>query len=428
MLKIFGAMQHFAWGDTKAIAEIRGIEASGKPEAEYWFGTHPKGPSHVDLGSRPNGRHPADRTEELGAIIARDREGSLGPITCSRFGDLPFLLKLLAAAQPLSIQAHPNQIQAIEGFDHEEHLSIGRTAPNRSYRDRNHKPELICALTRFEAKCGFRELADTKQLLALFSDPRVEPLRSLLKVEHGHANGLAETSSVLADSVRWLLTTESTEAGDLVEGLVAESSRLLGELETNPTGPVATFEAELHWTLDIGARFPGDPGVAVALLLNHVVLEPGEALFLEAGVLHSYLRGLAVEIMANSDNVLRGGLTLKHVDVDQLLAVARYESYSPVVQKPDGSTHQYTIPVDEFSLVRYAHDPLDQVFECELYGPEIVLATGGNVELSSSGDPMTLASGEAAFLPYSQRRYSLRPLAPGAVAWRVGIGEALHRP
>jgi mannose-6-phosphate isomerase len=428
VIKINGALQHFAWGDTKAIAEIRGLEPSGRPEAEYWFGTHPKGPSQVVLCPNPPPGDDADRNEELAAIIAQDRQGSLGPITSGRFGELPFLLKLLAAARPLSIQAHPNQVQAVEGFDREERLGIARDASNRNYRDRNHKPELICAITRFEAKCGFRDLADTRRLMALFSDPRVEPLQNLLKVEHANVNESAESTSVLADSVRWLLTSEPTEAADLVQGLVDEAKRLLADLETDSTTPTAGYEAELRWTLEIGAGFPGDPGVAVALLLNHVVLEPGEALFLEAGVLHSYLRGLAVELMANSDNVLRGGLSVKHVDVDQLLTVARYESYSPAVQTPGGSSHHYAVPVDEFSLVRYAHEPSDQRSECELAGPEIVLATGGDVELTSSQDPMTLASGEAAFVPYSQRRYSLRPLDPGAVAWRVGVGEIQRRP
>src|SRR4051812_17403912 len=290
------------------------------------MGAHPKAPSLV-LPSR----------EPLTAFIEREPVRLLGAQNAARFGArLPYLLKVLAAETPLSLQAHPTLEQARAGFDAEEAAGVPLDSPRRNYKDRSHKPELLCALTPFSALCGFRPIADT---LALFSELRAKGLSSLLEILERNPTeaGLeALFSSLLGLSVERRADV-AREALDRCTVLAAVEGK---------------FQHEFTWAVSIGVLYPGDIGIVSALLLNLVQLAPGEAIYLPAGNLHAYLQGLGVEIMANSDNVLRGGLTPKHVDPVELVRVLEFHDAPATVLRPepDGSARVYRTPTSEFEL------------------------------------------------------------------------------
>jgi len=410
MKRIRGALRHYSWGRSTAIAEIRGVEPSGRPEAEYWLGAHPRDPSWVvtdDGGDGPS----------LDAVIAAAPEHWLGSSAVDRFGELPFLLKILAAGQPLSIQAHPNAAQAQAGFDRENLAGVDQEDIKRNYRDPNHKPELICALSPFEAKCGFRELDDSRRLFSMFTRSGVDELRTRLTEDE-------EPSLVLGGVVSWLLNLDQGRAADLVEAVVAEAQRLL----SSPTDTsVADFRGDLEWTVRINDHHPGDVGVVVALLLNQLTLQPGEALFVEAGVIHAYLTGVAVEIMANSDNVLRCGLTPKHIDVDELLSVASFAPGRPVVQAATGPTHRFDSPTPEFALTVYRPAGDGSQRHCRVEGPEIVFVESGSATLtdpvSGVGRLLRVSAGVAVAIPAATGGYELELVGPEARVWRATVGR-----
>lgn len=404
MDQLQGVVQDYDWGDPVAIARILGHEPPGHPEAEYWLGAHPKAPSRLVA---------LDRT--LDSVVADDPGAAVGPAVAERFDRLPYLLKILAADRPLSIQAHPSLVQAKAGFAREEAAGVDRMAPDRNYRDDNHKPELICAITDFEAKCGFRPVAETRRLVALLDGDDCEPLHAALAPEGSDAE-------VLAAAVSALLRLAPNEAAALSGGVARAAAEAFERL-----GPGHEFGTELEWTGRIHEAFPGDIGVVVGLLLNHVTLAPGQAVFLQAGNLHAYLKGVGVELMANSDNVLRGGLTSKHIDVDELIDVVRYEPTSPPIQSSTSPIHGFDIPVPEFGLFRL--DSSGGSFSpvpCVPEGPEIVLVTAGSVELSVDGDDeasLRLDAGGAAFVPFADGPYTITDLDPGkTVAWRATVG------
>jgi mannose-6-phosphate isomerase len=322
----------------------------------------------------------------------------------ARFGELPFLAKVLAAAGPLSIQAHPNPEQAAAGFAREELAGLALDSPRRIYRDARHKPEIMCALTRFEAKCGFRDLAATQELFGRFADRRLDPLRNLLASS-------GRPGDLLGEVMRWLLAepARSSEGPDLASVVAKAASVVPGG------GP---FAEELRWTAEIATAFPGDVGVVVALLLNHVLPEPGEAIFLGAGTLHSYLRGAGIEVMANSDNVVRGGLSDKHIDTEELLIIL---DTNPTVPLPTSTSNTYLTPVPEFSLTRYL---VDGTREVESTGPEIVLATEGQLTMTdcSTGAIVELAVGRPVFDAGNEGNYWLRG---SGTAFRAGVGRCL---
>ncbi len=424
MHRIDGVLQHYAWGRRDAIAELRGVKPSGRPEAEYWLGAHPRGPALL-LDNHPNNgvadveggvdAGPGART--LAAAIVADPDRWLGSIVRERFGELPFLLKLLAAEQPLSIQTHPDPAQAAEGFERENRAGIGVDDFKRNYRDANHKPELICAISRFEAKCGLRDLDDTRLLFAHLDAPELVALRDRLDVS-------GTPSSVLRTVISWLLELDHGDATALVSALVDRVGRLVGSPEA---GPVMEFRPDLEWTLRINEVHPGDIGVAVALLMNHLTLEPGQALFLPSGVLHAYLSGLGVELMANSDNVLRCGLTAKHIDVDELLNVATFEPARPAVQRASGVVHRFESPSPEFSLCVIRPDVGDEVLACSVDGPEIVFVESGSAVMSAgdgqAGGPLRVAAGQAVAVPAVTGSYEMTVEAGGTV-WRATVGRA----
>ena len=366
LLSIANHPRDYAWGSTTLLAALEGRAPSASPEAEVWFGDHPGDPADVSTG------------------------GTLDAVTG---GSLPYLLKLLAAADPLSIQVHPTREQAREGFARE--TGMDAEDPARNYRDANHKPELIVALSeRFEALAGLRPVADTQRLLASLPDSDgVRALRERLAA--------GDEATALRGTIGWLLSGDAAgEVGEIIAGLREAES--------------AEFAEALSALRAIAERCPGDPGVVVAMLMNFVVLTPGEAIFLRAGLLHAYVSGLGVEIMAASDNVLRGGLTPKHIDVAELLAIVDTTPAAVPVQPHTGAVTTYDVPVDDFALRRVL---VDGEYRAEVSGPAMVLVTSGDVTVSgSSGGGIDVQVGAAVFATADESQLVLRGAGEAFIA------------
>ena len=372
--ELLNTVQPYAWGSHTALAALRGEPTpSAKPEAELWMGAHPLAPSRL-----------AATGQSLAAAIEQAPESCLGPSMLSEYGArLPFLLKVLAAAAPLSLQAHPSLSQAIAGFAAEEAAGIPLSSPARSYKDPNHKPELLCALGEFWALCGFRDVSETLELLDELGAQELLPYRALLATEPSEA-GISKAFSALMQApvqVRQTLAERTTAA---CRARAARTSR---------------FAAELGWAARLGELYPGDVGVVSALLMNLVRLEAGQAIYLPEGNLHAYLGGTGVEIMASSDNVLRGGLTPKHINVPELLRVL---DFRPLRPEPLGAvTHAqentYETPAREFRL-SYFDLTLGKT-TVKVDGPEIWLVTVGMGQLEPPvGAPQKLGQGRSAFV------------------------------
>ncbi|YCU69907.1 mannose-6-phosphate isomerase, class I [Mycobacteroides abscessus] len=375
-----GAIRTYAWGSRTAIAEFTGRPTpTPHPEAELWLGAHPADPAYLETGGG---------AESLLEVVAADPTGQLGAASVAEFGDqLPFLLKVLAADEPLSLQAHPSAQQAADGFAREEAAGVPLNSPVRNYRDRNHKPELVVALDRFEALAGFRDPGDTVDLFRALDVEALTP----------YVNLLAGQSD--ADGLRALFTTWITLPQPSLDVLVP--AVLDGAVRYLSSDDVR-FVGEARTLLELGERYPADAGVLASLLLNRLTLEPGEGIYLPAGNLHAYLRGLAVEIMANSDNVLRGGLTPKHVDVPELLRVLDFspasEAHLHVETVTDGAQTRYRTPAREFALSRFdlaAGEPT----QVGIKGPRILLCTQGDVTLDGSGIGLKVRAGQSVWVP-----------------------------
>jgi mannose-6-phosphate isomerase len=381
----------YAWGSRTVIAELLGRPVpSPHPEAEMWLGAHPADPSHLATGK-----------SLIEAIIA-DPDGQLGGHRAERWDTtLPFLLKVLAADEPLSLQAHPSLAQARAGFAADEAAGISRDAADRNYRDANHKPELICALTPFAALVGFRAPADTVRLLRALDVPAIAAHIELLAAQ-------PDASGLRALFTTWI-TLPQGKLDELVPAVATAAVALAGE------GP---WQDEARTVLELAERYPGDAGVLAALLLNRVNLGPGEAMYLPAGNLHAYLSGAGVELMANSDNVLRGGLTPKHVDVPELLRVLDFHAGPPPVLTgtPEGAWVRYDTAAEEF-LLRRCDAGTDEVPMAEVEvpdgGPRILLCTAGEACVRADGLSLTLARGAAAWLAASDTGVTVVPLVPG---------------
>ncbi|MEV1027082.1 mannose-6-phosphate isomerase, class I [Streptomyces sp. NPDC050264] len=367
MDRLTNTVRPYAWGSTTAIPHLVGAEPTGEPQAEMWMGAHPGAPSHT-------GRGPLDE------VIDADPAGQLGEAAVAKFGPrLPFLLKLLAAGAPLSLQVHPDLQQAKEGFAEEEAKGVPITAPDRNYKDANHKPELICALTEFDGLCGFRAPEEAAGLLEGLGVDSLKPYADLLRA-HPEEAALREVLTAVLSADRDQMARTVADATDAAQ-------RLGGVYE-----PYA----------GIAHHYPGDPGVIAAMLLNYVQLQPGEALFLGAGVPHAYLNGLGVEIMANSDNVLRCGLTPKHVDVPELLRIVRFEATDPGVLRPEASPdgeELYDTPIDEFRLSRFVRPEDAPAHDLTATTPQILLCTAGSVRAGE----LALAPGDSAFVPAGEK-------------------------
>ncbi|MBX3233032.1 MAG: mannose-6-phosphate isomerase, class I [Labilithrix sp.] len=367
----------YAWGSRTAIASLSGrASPSDGPEAELWMGAHPVAPSKA---SRDGVKHTLD------AIIAREPERELGAAAIRAFGPrLPFLLKVLAASEPLSLQAHPTMEQAKAGFADEEARGVPREAAHRNYKDPSHKPELLCALGPFDALSGFRAIDAT---IALFDHLAVRALDGALAPLRAarDAKGLAET-------FRLLMTMPAEKRAPIVESVVAACSL-----------PSPKFPRERALAERLAKLYPGDVGVVSALLLELVHLEAGDAIYLDAGNLHAYVEGTGVEIMASSDNVLRGGLTKKHVDVPALLRCLDFEAGPAKVLRPrevDACEHVYDTPAKEFRLSRIV---VSAPVVRTTFGPEILLTTEGSVSAGHVAAPR----GAAVFVPAATGRYTL---------------------
>ncbi|MDI3390216.1 mannose-6-phosphate isomerase, class I [Streptomyces sp. B-S-A8] len=367
MDRLANTIRPYAWGSTTAIPELLGVEPTGEPQAEMWMGAHPGAPSRLARGP-------------LNEVIAADPEAELGPETVAKFGPrLPFLLKLLAAGAPLSLQVHPDLAQAKEGYEDEERRGVPVDAPHRNYKDASHKPELICALTPFDGLCGFRDPDDAARLLEGLDVNSLKPYVDLL---HAHPEEAA-----LREVLTAVLGADRDEMAATVTEAAAAAEHIGGHYE-----PYAR----------IAHDYPGDPGVIAAMLLNHVRLQPGEALFLGAGVPHAYLDGLGVEIMANSDNVLRCGLTPKHVDVPELLRIVRFQATDPGVLRPEADPdgeEVYETPIDEFRLSRFVLPAGSTPRDLTARTPQILLCTAGNVHTGE----LELAPGESVFVPAGEK-------------------------
>ncbi|WP_200216490.1 mannose-6-phosphate isomerase, class I [Micromonospora coerulea] len=353
-----GRIRDYAWGSRTAIAELQGRPVpSAGPEAELWLGAHPGAPATVDRDGEP-----VDLTD----LLVAEPANWLGERLVGRFGTrLPFLLKVLAADAPLSLQAHPDAEQARAGHA----ADVERV----NYVDPFHKPELLVALSPFEALCGFRDPAESAAAIGAFGVPALEPVVAALR----------EGPAGLREAVRLLLSWPEAERAGLVAAVLAAEAG----------GPDAVLARAL------AVDYPADPGVLVALLLHHVRLAPGEAIWMPAGNLHAYLRGTGVEIMAASDNVLRGGLTPKRVDVDELLRVLRFEVLdepvvAPVAVAPGVVT--WPVPVEDFALHRVLVGPGSPLARLALPGPRVVLCRAGKLVVDDGVGTVTLGPGQAA--------------------------------
>jgi mannose-6-phosphate isomerase len=370
--RLSGVIQPYAWGSQTAIPEFLGREPTGKPQAELWFGAHPLAPSMVD-------------GEPLDKVVAQDPVGIVGPATVEALGPrLPFLLKVIAAAQPLSLQAHPSREQAEAGFAREQAAGIPRDAPNRTYRDGWPKPEVLCAMVETEALCGFREPEQTYQL---FADLGVASALDLVKPLANNALPAEERLATVFGRLLRLspdqrsVITEVVQAAQAVEGSTA----------------LASFARTAR---ELGRHYPGDPGVLAALLMNRVTMQPGDALYMPAGNLHAYLSGGGVEIMANSDNVMRGGLTPKYVNVEELLAILDFAPgfrglIAPVEESP--GVWRYPAPAPEFALWRIEMRGEPVGVPAGTSG-RILLVTDGEISTKSATQELDLVRGEAALL------------------------------
>lgn len=361
MHRLRNGAQHYDWGSTEAIPRFTGVEPDGRPVAEMWIGTHQLRPSRVI-----------------------EDDGSELPLS-EVAGDLPFMAKLLAAEHPLSLQVHPSRTMAAAGYAREEAAGIPLDAPERVYKDPNHKPEMIYALSTFESLIGFRPTAEILRVLSPIGTDLTQRLADDLRADPGFAG--------IVRRLEWLLRTPPSpaEIGEVVEACRALSARGLDIRRAYGTA------------VEIAGHHPGDVGVVISLLLNRMTLQPGEAAYLETGVIHAHLGGLCVEVMATSDNVLRAGLTRKHVDPAGLVecldrGMARVARVTPELVAFDTEVFS---PTDvEFALA------VTQVSYAEADGVDVVpspqsvlICTGGDVEVSNAeGDKLALSRGESVYL------------------------------
>lgn len=361
MQGLYGVIRNYAWGSQVDLARLQGREVPADlPEAEEWFGAHHSAPSTL-LDGRP-----------LDDAISSAPAEMLGRRALDRFGPrLPFLLKLLAADKPLSLQAHPNSRQAHSG--HQREMRIGIDMAYRNYVDDNHKPELLVALTEFRAMCGFRDplaaAADIESLGVTELEPLVRTLR--------------DPKGGLRRAVPDLLGLGREEC----RGIIDAAAKAAAELDSQDAADLVA----------LARSYPDDPGVLVSLLLNHITLQPGEGVYMPAGNLHAYLKGFGVEIMAASDNVLRGGLTNKRVDVPELLRVLDFRAMDEprALIEDAGPVRSWPVPIEDFALRRVELTGEPQTITID--GPRICLSTGGSVSVADDQGEVTLSPGRAAF-------------------------------
>ncbi len=402
MYLLDNTVRDYDWGSHEIIQHLLGMPVDGRPAAEVWMGAHPGAPSRVDGGPHDG--------ESLVDLIAADPAGTLGPEVAAAFGDrLPYLFKFLAAGKPLSLQAHPSPAQARDGYLAEQARGLAPDDPDRNYKDDQAKPELICALTPFEALCGFAEpdvvVARLETLLDAGAPAELEILAATL------AEGPA--SEAIAAALVSLLRPDDPDA---MRTTVAETVQVAAGLTA-----IGDVDASIALLPRLAEDYQGDPGILVSLLCNFVVLAPGQALYLPAGNLHAYCSGAGVELMNASDNVLRGGLTSKRVDVDELLHVLDTTPLAVVPVEPTtvvpGWT-AYPTAAPSFELSR-----IDGIVDAG-GGPAIYLCTQGSATLAPvRGQDRDIARGQAYFVP-ADGSVTVRPHTPETVVFRAALPVA----
>jgi len=378
-------VQNYAWGSPTAIPELLGEEnPTPKPKAELWMGAHPKAPSLVKYDGR---------WLSLADLIAEYPQEILGSkVTLSFDSKLPYLFKVLAAAKPLSIQAHPSLNQARVGYEKESGRGIAMDAPERNYRDDNHKPECICALSPFWAMHGFRDIPEIIAKIDKYCPVELAAELNFLK-KKPNSEGLKKFFTVL-------MTMDSQRQKQVVDEAVQTARQMPGD-------SIAS-----HWMTRLSNEYPSDIGIFGPLLLNLIELKPGEALFLPAGELHAYLEGVGMELMANSDNVLRGGLTSKHIDVPELLKVVNFNPRPVNVLKAikkNKNESVYASDADEFVLSVVCVSAGSPYQSLESRSVEILLCTEGAACLKDNGSQelINIKKGDSAIIPAAVVGYSI---------------------
>lgn len=401
------AVRHYAWGSTRQMAQFLGRGAPGGPEAELWIGAHDGDPSKL-----PDGRR-------LNEVISEEATATLGPRVCDIFGErLPFLMKVLAVNEPLSLQVHPSSERARIGHRRESREGIPVDAGHRNYKDQWHKPELIYALTRFEGMAGFRDVERSAELLGLLNLRWADHVADQLLAGPAYQSLRTVVTETLALEGRKLAAL-LRDVGDASRhaGARAQRQQLRHRSKRGAHSTIGPETARVFATVaGLVSSYPKDPGVLVALLLNNVVLAPGEAMFVNAGVLHAYVSGFGVEITASSDNVLRAGLTPKHMDVAELLAVTNFTPIPPPRWDPAERTRDFVHfepPVSEFSLT-VGTPPLRRV---PATGPRAVLVLEGDVEVVTKNERLAAVRGQSVFLTHDDGPFDVQG------SGRVAVGS-----
>ena len=363
-------IQHYHWGDYSFIPELQGRIKGNDPEAELWMGAHPTSPSKT-----------LETNQGLDAIIANDPQNSLGPSASNFHNELPFIMKILAIREPLSIQVHPNAKQAEEGFA----TKVSGLTVAQLYSSPRGKEEIVCALTETHLKFGFREVYEIHAIIDAAGHSDLSWLKESI-LEETSDEGLKEVIEILLsmspDKIRSI--TSAVLSSDMHATVINEK--------------------EMKYFADLSETYPDDPGLLLFLLMNFVTLESGDFLYVSPGVTHAYLCGNVVEITSNSDNVIRCGLTPKHVNVQEFLSIASFVSEKPQIQKPAESPHSYESPTP-FMLTRL---DLKEEFETTVHGPEILISTQNNFNITNNlGQSIQVDQGQPVWVPYSDTRYKI---------------------
>lgn len=381
-------VQKYDWGSKTAIPSLLGEKApSMAPWAELWMGAHPKAPSKVRYDNH---------WVSLIELIKKNPRDILGEKVSRKYDSrLPFLFKVLAAAKPLSIQAHPNLIQAEKGFEKEDKLKIPLDAYNRNYKDNNHKPECICALTSFCALNGFRKISKILELMEKICHGLLREELDNLKI-HRDSPGLKKFFS-------YLLSLNHDQQEKIILSAVNKAQKLSGSQDSDDA---------YEWMIKLHENYPCDIGILSPLILNLIQLEPGQAMFLPAGQLHSYLEGTGIELMANSDNVLRGGLTQKHIDIPELLSVVNFkENKIDIILPEDLNNFEkiYPTPAQEFALSIISIAGNDIYISPDNRNIEILLCTQGNaiITIPSENHLIQISRGNSVIIPAVVNDYTI---------------------
>ena len=363
-------IQHYHWGDYSFIPELQGRPKGDQPEAELWMGAHPTSPSRT-----------AESDRGLDDIISTGPQNMLGPQAGDFQNELPFIMKILAIREPLSIQVHPNAKQAEEGFTSAQPSLTGA----QSYSSPRGKEEVVCALTETDLKFGFREVNEIHAIVDAAGHSELSWLKESLSEE-------TPTES-LKETIQKILSTDS----DTIRSITSTV------LSSDMSATVIN-EKEMIYFTDLSETYPDDSGLLLFLLMNFVTLEPGDFIYVSPGVTHAYLRGNVVEVTSNSDNVIRCGLTPKYVNAQEFLSIASFVSEQPQIQTPAESLHSYESPTP-FMLTRL---DLNEEFETAVNGPEILISTQNNFNITNNkGESIHVEQGQPVWMPYSDISYKI---------------------